>query len=336
MLEAGVAVADAFLNDGVIVTADGRTPDARFRMEATPGDLIDGAELVVLVNGGSASASEIVAGALKDHHRAELIGHKTYGKGSVQTVMPLAQGGAIKLTTSRYYTPSGVSIHGKGIMPDLVAEGPEEAPADLRVVSSGKPDLPLAARDHEVQLALDTLKAQVAWLPGRVAAKTAATSTTSRRDEMNFAAKLALGVAPHARRLKPRVAAGSVSSRPRRPASARSLGIAGSPALQFIVDLILHLDRHLVELLAQFGPWVYAILFVIIFAETGFVVTPFLPGDSLLFAIGALAAVDTSGTLSAPLRLGGAGRRRGAGQHAQLLDRARDRAARVQRQRSAS
>jgi carboxyl-terminal processing protease len=176
VLEAGVAVADAFLNDGVIVTADGRTPDARFRMEATPGDLIDGAELVVLVNGGSASASEIVAGALKDHHRAELIGHKTYGKGSVQTVMPLAQGGAIKLTTSRYFTPSGASIHGKGIIPDIVAEGPEEAPADLRV-TGGKPNLPLAARDHEVQLALNTLKGPD-FAPGRVVATKTASTTT--------------------------------------------------------------------------------------------------------------------------------------------------------------
>src|SRR5262245_14313511 len=176
VLEAGVAVADAFLNDGVIVTADGRTPDARFRMEATPGDLIDGAELVVLVNGGSASASEIVAGALKDHNRAELIGHKTYGKGSVQTVMPLAQGGAIKLTTSRYYTPSGVSIHGKGIIPDIVAQGPEEAPADLRVVNNGKPALPLAARDREVQLALDTLKAHD-LAPVNVVQKTAKVET---------------------------------------------------------------------------------------------------------------------------------------------------------------
>ncbi|HVY80109.1 MAG TPA: S41 family peptidase, partial [Steroidobacteraceae bacterium] len=166
VLEAGVAVADAFLNDGVIVTADGRTPDARFRMEATPGDLIDGAELVVLVNGGSASAAEIVAGALKDHNRAELIGHKTYGKGSVQTVMPLSHGGAIKLTTSRYYTPSGVSIHGKGINPDIIAEGPELAPAEIRV--SSKPSLPLAARDREIQLALDTLKSHQQF-PGRVA-----------------------------------------------------------------------------------------------------------------------------------------------------------------------
>ncbi|HVO45600.1 MAG TPA: S41 family peptidase [Steroidobacteraceae bacterium] len=159
VLEAGVAVADAFLNEGVIVTADGRTPDARFRMEATPGDLIDGAPLVVLVNGGSASASEIVAGALKDHGRAELIGHRTYGKGSVQTVMPLSHGGAVKLTTSRYFTPSGASIHGKGIVPDIVAEGPEEQPAELQSVRSSQP---LAARDKEVHLALDVLKARVA------------------------------------------------------------------------------------------------------------------------------------------------------------------------------
>jgi carboxyl-terminal processing protease len=158
VLEAGVAVADAFLNEGVIVTADGRTPDARFRMDATPGDVIDGAPLVVLVNGGSASASEIVAGALKDHGRAELIGHKTYGKGSVQTVMPLSHGGAVKLTTSRYFTPSGASIHGKGIVPDIVDQGPEDPPADLQ---TGKDAVSLAARDKEVKLALDTLKTRV-------------------------------------------------------------------------------------------------------------------------------------------------------------------------------
>ncbi|MFL6604436.1 MAG: S41 family peptidase [Steroidobacteraceae bacterium] len=158
VLEAGVAVADAFLNDGVIVTADGRTPDARFRMDATAGDVIDGAPLVVLVNGGSASASEIVAGALKDHGRAELIGHKTYGKGSVQTVMPLSHGGAVKLTTSRYFTPSGASIHGKGIVPDIVAQGPEDPPAELMAAKSA---LSLAARDKEVKLALDTLKTRV-------------------------------------------------------------------------------------------------------------------------------------------------------------------------------
>jgi len=173
VLEAGVAVADAFLDKGIIVSADGRTSDARFRMEATPGDLIDGAHLVVLVNGGSASAAEIVAGALRDHHRAELIGHKTYGKGSVQTVMPLAQGGAVKLTTSRYYTPSGESIHGKGITPEIVAQGPEEAPADLR--TAGQDAQPLVVRDREVRLALDTLKG-VGPAPAGVTAKVDATS----------------------------------------------------------------------------------------------------------------------------------------------------------------
>jgi carboxyl-terminal processing protease len=156
VLEAGVAVADAFLNEGTIVTADGRTADARFRMDATPGDVIDGAPLVVLVNGGSASASEIVAGALRDHGRAELIGHKTYGKGSVQTVMPLSHGGAVKLTTSRYFTPSGASIHGKGIVPDIVADGPEEPPAELLAGDAS----PLQSRDKEVGLALRTLKEQ--------------------------------------------------------------------------------------------------------------------------------------------------------------------------------
>ncbi len=170
VLEAGVAVADAFLNEGVIVTADGRTPDARFRMDATPGDVIDGAPLVVLVNGGSASASEIVAGALKDHGRAELIGHKTYGKGSVQTVMPLSHGGAVKLTTSRYFTPSGASIHGKGIIPDIVAQGPEDPPAEMM---SGNKDAPsLAVRDKEVQLALDELKSHA--MAGRLPAGSAA------------------------------------------------------------------------------------------------------------------------------------------------------------------
>jgi len=164
VLEAGVAVADAFLNDGVIVTADGRTPDARFRMDATPGDVIDGAPLVVLVNGGSASASEIVAGALKDHGRAELIGHKTYGKGSVQTVMPLSHGGAVKLTTSRYFTPSGASIHGKGIVPDIVAQGAEDPPAELLTAKNAAS---LQSRDKEVSLALGTLKDEV-----RVAAAT--------------------------------------------------------------------------------------------------------------------------------------------------------------------
>jgi carboxyl-terminal processing protease len=154
VLESGVAVADAFLGEGVIVTADGRTAEARFRMDATPGDLLEGVPLVVLVNGGSASCSEIVAGALKDHGRAALVGHKTYGKGSVQTIMPLSRGGAIKITTSRYYTPSGASIQGTGILPDVVPEGPERPP----LVRTSNGTATAAERDSEVLVAMDLLK----------------------------------------------------------------------------------------------------------------------------------------------------------------------------------
>ena len=122
VLESAVEVADQLLEDGVIVTADGRTPAARFTMAATPGEVLPGVPVVVLVNGTTASAAEILAGALQDHHRATLLGRRTFGKGSVQTVMPLTGGRAIKLTTSRYYTPSGRSIQGSGIEPDLMFE----------------------------------------------------------------------------------------------------------------------------------------------------------------------------------------------------------------------
>jgi carboxyl-terminal processing protease len=133
VLDAAIGVADAFLDSGLIVSADGRMPDARFRARATPGDLLAGASLIVLVNGGSASAAEIVAGALKDHGRATVIGTATFGKGSVQTIMPLSDGRAIKLTTSRYYTPSGMSIQARGVAPDLVVEalGPDGEDAQL-------------------------------------------------------------------------------------------------------------------------------------------------------------------------------------------------------------
>ena len=122
VLDAAVDVSDLFLDSGVIVSAEGRTSDSRFRRSAHRGDVLDGADMVVLVNQGSASASEIVAGALQDHGRAVIVGTSTFGKGLVQTVMPLSKGRAIKLTTSRYYTPSGDSIHETGITPDLFVE----------------------------------------------------------------------------------------------------------------------------------------------------------------------------------------------------------------------
>jgi carboxyl-terminal processing protease len=169
VLEAGVAVADAFLERGLIVSADGRTADSRFHMDASAGDVIDGAPLVVLVNGGSASAAEIVAGALKDHDRAELVGHKTYGKGSVQTVMPLSRGGALKLTTSRYFTPSGASIHEKGILPDILVNGPDEPPAEGAAEESS---VSLVKRDPEVRLALEELKTHARLAANHVARAT--------------------------------------------------------------------------------------------------------------------------------------------------------------------
>ena len=158
VLESGVAVADDFLNAGVILTAEGRTPDARFEMDATPGDLMNGSPIVILVNSGTASAAEIVSAALKDHGRALLIGHKTYGKGTVQTVIPLQYGGAVKLTTSRYFTPSGGSVQGKGILPDVIEDGPEHQPAD---VMTAKDAPSLQSRDAEVRLALTAVEAEV-------------------------------------------------------------------------------------------------------------------------------------------------------------------------------
>ena len=122
VLNAAVDVSDAFLGKGKIVSIKGRSDQANRIFNATPGDLLDGAPVVVLINEASASASEIVAGALQDHHRAVLVGAKTFGKGSVQTIVPLKNDAAIKLTTARYYTPSGRSIQAEGINPDIVLE----------------------------------------------------------------------------------------------------------------------------------------------------------------------------------------------------------------------
>jgi len=154
VLDAAVDVSDLFLDSGVIVSAEGRTADSRFRRSAHRGDVLDGADMIVLVNQGSASASEIVAGALQDHGRAVVVGTETFGKGLVQTVMPLSKGRAIKLTTSRYFTPSGDSIHETGITPDVYVED-----------TPGFPDLSLTGvvnREQDTQLleAVDRLQRQ--------------------------------------------------------------------------------------------------------------------------------------------------------------------------------
>ena len=147
VLEAAVAVADAFLDSGIIVTAKGRTPDSKFEMDATPGDVLQGAPIVILVNGGSASAAEIVAGALKDNHRATLMGRTTFGKGSVQTVIPLTPQTALKLTTSLYYTPSGASINHKGIVPDIELARDDKARAETELAPHDDADVRRALQE---------------------------------------------------------------------------------------------------------------------------------------------------------------------------------------------
>ncbi len=133
LLSEAISVSDTFLEQGEIVSTRGRHEDDMQRYNARPGDLIDGLPLVVLINDGSASASEIVAGALQDHHRAIIMGTRSFGKGSVQTIIPLPGHGAMRLTTSRYFTPSGTSIQAKGIVPDI-----EVALATIETIDTGK------------------------------------------------------------------------------------------------------------------------------------------------------------------------------------------------------
>jgi carboxyl-terminal processing protease len=137
LLDQAIAVSDAFLDRGVIVVTKGRNASDVERATAKPGDITGGKPIVILINGGSASASEIVAGALQDHKRAQLLGTRSFGKGSVQTLIPLGDNGALRLTTARYYTPSGRSIQATGIEPDYIVE--PELPADLKLQLAAAP-----------------------------------------------------------------------------------------------------------------------------------------------------------------------------------------------------
>ncbi len=195
VLDAAVEVSDAFIDKGLIVYTEGRIDDADQKFQAKPGDMLNGAPIIVLINGGSASASEIVAGALQDHKRAVIVGGKSFGKGSVQTVMPLTNDTAVKMTTARYYTPNGRSIQADGIEPDITIEGikvsaqednaftplreadltrhlengqkPEAdeqiapdaiGPQTTNVAADNLKDQPLAVRDYALSQALNLLK----------------------------------------------------------------------------------------------------------------------------------------------------------------------------------
>jgi carboxyl-terminal processing protease len=188
LLDQAVGVSDLFLDKGEIVSTRGRRHDSTQRFNAKPGDLAEGLPVVLLINGGSASASEIVAGALQDHRRAIVLGTKSFGKGSVQTIIPISGRGAIRLTTARYFTPSGYSIQAKGIEPDIIVkparietvdDDKRRSEATLRNALDGggaEPDDPektndrsdKARQDYQLTRALDLLRGLALFSGGAV------------------------------------------------------------------------------------------------------------------------------------------------------------------------
>lgn len=174
LLDQAIAVSDDFLEQGAIVLTKGRNNEETQRAQARPGDVTEGKPIAILINGGSASASEIVAGALKDHKRATIIGTRSFGKGSVQTIIPLGANGAIRLTTARYYTPSNTSIQAKGIMPDFVVE--QELPEELKSkLTAEKPRGEASLRGH--------LKGENKAEPGKEADKEDAAAAPAEKKE---------------------------------------------------------------------------------------------------------------------------------------------------------